>query len=1139
MNNVDGIIQFSASDLVNHLFCRHLTVLNFEVTAGGRTAPNNWDPTLELLWERGMAHERCYIQHLEDAGYQVTPIDGVGVDAATVAATVEAMRSGHEIIVQGALAEGRWGGRTDILRRVNVPSKLGDWSYEVIDTKLARETKSGTILQLSLYSDLVRSVQGVLPEHMYVVAPWTEFEPQAYRTNDYAAYYRLVKTWLKSALADGANGRTYPDPKEHCDVCRWSRQCESRRRHDDHLCLVAGISSLQIDEFNKRSVDTMEHLAAVPLPLPWKFERGAEASYVRVREQARVQVEGRNSPQPVYEVLDIEPQVGLACLPEPSPGDIFLDFEGDPFVGPGGLEYLVGYVAANESGQQKYTGFWALSYAEEKRNFERFVDWVVDRWEKYPDLHIYHFAPYEPSAMKRLMGRHATREEEVDRMLRADLFVDLYRVVRSGLRASVKSYSIKDLEQFFGFTREVPLNEANSALYGVVRPLELGDPEAIRDEHKEAVEGYNRDDCASTYHLRNWLEGIRQDLINGGSVIERPVPGDGQASEELTEWQEMIKALSDRIAGDVPVSTTDRNREQHARWVLANILDWHRREEKAAWWEFFRLRDSSVEELIDERGALAQLEFICVAGGTDKRPIHRYSFPVQETSLRGGEGLHISGGDPLGTLVSLDPRHRTVDIQKQGAAAAIHPEAVFAHDRVPSDVLKKALVRIGEHVADNGIVGDGAYGVARSLLLREPPRLNGEPLRRPDETALDAALRIANNANKPGFGVLPIQGPPGAGKTFTAARMVCELVRKGARVGITANSHKVIVNLLDAVMSAAEERGLDLRAVRKISNNPKEEPPDQRIALTTDNGRVFEELAHTCQIAAGTAWLWARPEAQDAVDVLFVDEAAQMSLANVLAISHAGPNLVLLGDPQQLDQPTQGTHPEGTEVSSLDHLLGDRQTIEADRGLFLEETWRLHPDICGFTSEVFYEGKLSSRPGLEVQQFISSGTVTGTGLRLLPVSHHGNQSSSNEEADRVSALARSLVDGNSRWIDQNGQEKPITLEDVLIIAPYNAQVFKIQERLPGARVGTVDKFQGQEAPVVIYSMTTSAPEEAPHGMEFLYSLNRLNVATSRARCVCILVGSPELFTPECRTPRQMQLANAFCRYRELAAEIAL
>ena len=1136
MHSVDGRLHLSASDLVNHLACRHLTELNAEVAVGERGAPSRWDPMLELLRERGLAHERDYIVHLQDAGHRVTYIDGVDVDDAMVTSTVEAMRTGSEIIVQGALADGLWSGRTDILRRVEAPSDLGVWSYEVIDTKLARETRSGTILQLSLYSDLVRSVQGVTPENMYVVAPWTEFEPQVYRTSDYTAYYRLVKSWLESSLGDRLRGTTYPDPKEHCLVCRWSRQCDSRRRSDDHLCLVAGISGRQIDELRGRGVAATTALAAMPVPLGWKPDRGAAASYERVREQARVQVEGRESGEPVYETLEPEPEVGLALLPKPSPGDIFFDFEGDPFVGPGGLEYLFGYVSVSGDGQEEYTGLWALSYEDEKRSFERFVDWVRARWEAHPDMHIYHFAPYEPSAMKRMMGRHATREEEVDRMLRAGLFVDLHRVVRGGLRASVESYSIKELEKFFEYTREVSLGDANSALYGVSAPLELGDPGAIREEHKQVVEGYNRDDCVSTLRLRDWLESIRRKLVDSGAAIKRPQSDDGQEAEELSEWQEMVRALAERLSADVPALEGDRNSEQHARWLLAHMLEWHRREERAVWWEYYRLCESSVEELLDERQAVADLSFVEQVEAPGRTPVHRYSFPVQETTLRGGETLHMPGGDPLGTLVSIDVPSRTVDVKKRGTTADTHPEAAFAHDHIRSGVLSNALMRIAQHVADNGVFGEGPYRAAHALLLREPPRLGGDPVRKPGETPLDAALRIASRGS---FGVLPIQGPPGAGKTYAAARMICELVRDGARVGITANSHKVITNLLDATLDAAEERGLDIRAVRKISGGPPDDSGDDRVVLESNNAAVFAELAGDCHVGAGTAWLWAREEALDTVDVLFVDEAAQMSLANVLAISHAGPNLVLLGDPQQLDQPTQGTHPDGTGGSALAHLLAGRQTIEQDQGLFLEETWRLHPDICAFTSELFYEGKLDSRPGLEGQGVIWSGPLSGTGLRFLPVPHEGNQSFSDEEADRVAALVSSLVHGDASWVDQHGRERSITSDDVLVIAPYNAQVFKIQERLPGARVGTVDKFQGQEAAVVIYSMATSTPEEAPHGMEFLYSLNRFNVATSRARCVCVLVGSPDLFAPECRTPRQMQLANAFCRYRELANEVVL
>jgi hypothetical protein len=363
------------------------------------------------------------------------------------------------------------------------------------------------------------------------------------------------------------------------------------------------------------------------------------------------------------------------------------------------------------------------------------------------------------------------------------------------------------------------------------------------------------------------------------------------------------------------------------------------------------------------------------------------------------------------------------------------------------------------------------------------------------------------------------------------AHMAFTLARLGNRVGITANSHKVIRNLLDGARKTATERGFAIRCVQKVSEE-EDDLPD--LQFVTDNAETLEALEAGCDLAGGTAWLWARPEFNEAVDVLFVDEAAQMCLANVLAVSQAARNVVLLGDPRQLEQPIQGSHPEGTEVSALDHILGTHATIPPDRGLFLEETRRLHPGICAFTSEVFYESRLQSRPGLDRQRITSKSRITGSGLRYLPVSHEGNQNTSPEEADQIQLLVTEILSSRSVWTDRDGVIRTIGLDDILIIAPYNAQVFELQERIPGGRIGTVDKFQGQEAPIVIYSITTSSHSDAPRGMEFLYSANRLNVATSRAKCVCILVGSPSVFEAECRTPRQMQLANAFCRYLEMA-----
>jgi superfamily I DNA and/or RNA helicase len=301
------------------------------------------------------------------------------------------------------------------------------------------------------------------------------------------------------------------------------------------------------------------------------------------------------------------------------------------------------------------------------------------------------------------------------------------------------------------------------------------------------------------------------------------------------------------------------------------------------------------------------------------------------------------------------------------------------------------------------------------------------------------------------------------------------------------------------------------------------------------NDQALDAMRAGCPVGGGTSYFWARPDARLCADVLFIDEAAQMALANVLAVAQTAESVVLLGDPRQLEQPIQGSHPDGVGVSALDHVLGLNATIPADRGLFLHETWRLHPLICAFNSELFYDGRLKSRAGLERQELKINTGLNGSGLRYLPVRHEGNQSSSPEEADAIRDLVADITGSGAIWVDRKGTESPITLADVLIIAPYNAQVFELQERIPGAQIGTVDKFQGKEAPIVIYSMATSSHADAPRGMEFLYSANRLNVAVSRAKCVCVVVASPRLFEAECRTPRQIQLANAFCRYAELAS----
>jgi len=1137
MKKLNENLILSASDLVNYLNCNHLTALDVQVAKGVINKPNHYDPLLELLRERGCRHEESYIEFLHKKGIKVTILEGFDISEAAVNATRAAMENGDEIIVQAAFSDGIWHGRADILRRVEIPSDLGTYSYEIIDTKLARETKGGTVLQLCLYADLLRTIQGITPEFIYVVSPWSDFEPQRFRFDDYAAYYRRVKMQAEEAIKPENEVETYPEPKIQCDVCRWENQCDTRRRKDDHLCLVAGISKTQINEFQLNGIGTLKALATMPVPLPFKPQKGSPHSFEKVRDQAAIQVEARECGEKKYVLLDLVPEFGLAALPEPSAGDVFFDIESNQFVGEHGIEYLFGYVYYDENGEGLYLSDWAFDRENEKKIFENFIDFVTERRKKYPEMHIYHYAGYEAGALKRLMGRYATRESEVDNLLRGRVLVDLHRVTCHAIRASVESYSLKKLEPFFDFERQITLHEANVALTKLTTGLELNDIPAIDDETKITVAKYNEDDCLSTEKLQKWLEGLRNQLVGEGKEIPRPESGQEGPSEEIDEQQKRINELIESLTIDVSIDPDERTKEQQAQWILAYTLDWHRRELKAVWWEYFRLRDLNVDELIDEKSAIGRLQYLeTIDYSKTGIPTDRYYFEPQDTDLRGDEELRNVGGDRLGKAIAVSTEDQTIDIKKMKSTANIHPNAIFAHKVIDPVQQAASLIRLGQYVADHGVEGNGDHKAARDLLLMLPMECDGQHFQYDGEEPLNAALRLTEVMRG---GVLPIQGPPGTGKSFTGARMICELVRQGKKVGITANSHKVISNLINKVIEAKDERGISFTCLQKPEGGHKQED-DEHLKFARTNDKVISDIANQkAQVVGATPFFWSREDAKNLVDVLVVDEAGQMSLANVLAVAQAAQSLVLLGDPQQLEQPTQGTHPDGTGVSALDHLLGNALTIKEGQGLFLGTTYRLNPEICTFISELFYESKLSSVSGCELQNIDANGLISGSGLRYLPIEHEGNTSSSIEEAEAVKSVVELLLANNPYWTDRQGEVHKITLKDILIITPYNAQVFEIKKRLPEANVGTVDKFQGQEAPIAIYSMATSSHADAPRGMEFLYSANRFNVAISRAKCLAILIGSPQVFETECRTPRQMQLANAFCRYLELSEDIKL
>jgi predicted RecB family nuclease len=1139
MRFVAGELRLAATDVSNHLACHHLTALELSVARGERGAPEWRAPDLVVIQERGLLHEARYLAHLQSSGLEVLNLSKAGDESRIVEETWKAMQRGVEVIAQGALRCGRWFGRPDVLRRVENASQLGAWSYEAVDCKLARETKATTILQLSFYSELLAEIQGADPEQMWVVAPGSSFQGEAYRVTEYAAYYRYVKARLEKACANGSALETYPEPCTHCDICRWFRECEARRRGDDHLSLVAGIRRQQRNQLEAWDRKTVARLAEMPIPLKDKPLHGSREGLERVREQARVQVEGRTLGKPVHEELEVAEGMGFCRLPQPSTEDVFLDLEGDPFAGDpecgGGQEYLFGFATMGEDPALRYEKRWALTQEEEKAGFEWLVDEVMRRWKEVPGMHVYHFGAYEPGAFKRLMGRYATREEEVDSMLRAGVFVDLHTVFKQAVRASVEEYSLKKLEALYGFKRKTSLDESRIAMRYVEHRLQLGRKADVPDEYREVMEGYNGEDCFSTAALRDWLEAERAKAMAAGASIPRPALGDGAPSEELDERQKRVAALTAQLTANIPVNRSERTAEQAAVWMLAQLLDWHRRENKAAWWEYYRLKDLDDNELLEERAGLAGLRHITRISMDKKIAVDRYSFVKQETEVRCDKDVYVRG-ERFGCVVAVDLAAMTIDVRKTKKMAELHPAAVYVWDRpVNVEAHGDSLLRLGEWVRANGIDAGGEFRAARDLLLRKMPRLSpGETLMLlPIEEPLVTACRIAGALND---SVFAIQGPPGAGKTFTGARMICRLVRDGKRVGITALSHKVIRKLLQEVAAAAEQRDVPgVKCMQKLNEDDDLET-DDKIVVATDNELPLASLkSGRANVVGGTSWLWTRPEYFEAVDALFIDEAGQMALADVVAVGQAARNLVLIGDPQQLERPVKGSHPAGAEKSALEHLIGGHKTIPAALGMFLPETRRMHPNVCRFTSEMFYENRLSAFRTTRPYALDGHPWLNGAGLWFVPVQHTGSRNSSAEEVEVIAKIVDGLLAPQVRWFFGVGTSRKLSREkDILVVAPYNAQVSDLSARLPDVCVGTVDKFQGQEAPVVIYSLTTSSPEDAPRGMEFLYSLNRFNVATSRAMSTVIVVGSPRLFEPECKSPRQMQLANVLCRYLEMA-----
>ncbi len=1104
MRIIDGALRLSASDLMRFKGCRHATALDLRLIQVGDVVPCGDGEEAELLQRQGDAHELAFLDELGRSGRSIIeiPKEGLALEE-SVRLTREAMAAGPDVIFQGAMLGGEWGGYSDFLERVDRPSALGIWSYEVVDTKLKRKPDPKHVLQLCLYSDLLAEVQGVAPEAAHLQLG--DGSRYTVRLSEVSAYARHARRMLEAFLAERPDTR--PDPVSGCGLCRWRERCAAEWERDDSLALVAGISRSQRQKLDAAGITTMADLAARHARVP----RMAAETQTRLTAQARLQSARRAGGPPAFELRDAEPGKGFGMLPAPDDGDVFYDIEGDPYY-PGGLEYLHG-LWLRENGAWTFRAFWAHDRDAEGRAVADLLAFLVDHLRRHPRAHIYHYANYEVAALRRLTAQHRVAEAAMDKLQRERRFVDLFKVVSGAMTASEKGYSIKDLEAFYMGKRDADVATAGASVVFYERWRETADQSLL-----DRIHDYNRTDCVSTQLLRDWL-------VADVRPVGTPWPTLGQVPEAGTlsnvdEEDAAIEALRVRLT---PVRARLGNRVAD---LLLDLSLFFKREDKPTYWGIFDRLGQESAELVDDLECVALCEAIGPATKVTAQSWERtYRFPPQETKLRAGKtpSLKPAAGLEDASLREIDPAGHTLTLRRSTKKGPL-PDRLDLLPPTPINkkVLREAVAAVTERII---VGGEGLQAVEQMLARTAPLFADGlrERIVDPDgDLPAETSSAIAAMAGT----TLAIQGPPGTGKTYVSALAIVDLVRAGRRVAVSSNSHKAIGNLLRTVADRARADGLPCRIVQKASDDGDDEA-HPGVTLVADNHAP--EIA-AADVVGATAWHFARYDAP-AFDHLVVDEAGQVSLANILAMARAASNMVLVGDPMQLPQPIQGTHPGDSGRSCLEYLVDGARVVPADRGVFMPISRRMHPKVCGYISTAVYDGHLNSDEAAGSQSLTSADGADLTGAGMRAVVHLGRSQTSPEEIGAIRVRIDEVT--GSTYRDRDGAERSVGHADILVVAPYNAQVNALRAALPAAvRVGTVDRFQGQEAPVCLVSMTTSSGEELPRDIAFLFSINRINVAVSRAQVAAMVFASPLLLETPCRTVEELALVNALCLLRE-------
>ena len=1115
----------------------------------------------ELLFDAGIEHEKLLIAQLKRDGKRVAELRGKQ-DASDYEECREAMRSGADYIWQASMRNGEMRGSADLLERIEEPSALGDWSYIPIECKLSSHPKPIYLVQACAYCELLTPILGERPKQFKLYLGGAQFKP--YRSAEFWSWYEQLRQRYRDFRA-GFDPNQEPEdaPGDHGP---WEPFIQQRLEDKRDLMLVAGMRQSQRSKLRSAGITTIDAFAASPED---EGVTGLDpAMFTRLRDQARIQAATatRNDDRPAYEVRPREHQAkGLEMLPAPDPGDVWFDMEGfpDPVSGEK-IEYLFGACYRNEEGTLHFADWWAHNSQEEKQAFDQFVQWIEQRRNHYPNLHVYHYASYEKTAISNLASRHQIHQALNDQWLRDELLVDLYPIVRNGLLVGAPSYSIKKVERLYGPPR---VEEVENAADSVVQYAEWkkgGNSKILKD-----IRDYNEKDCQVTEGLHRFLLELPESKQLacrpnkwGRTAFQCAEEGKKTTYENDLEVaaRELISELSESIE-DVE-SLGPRGISWQQQKLISQLIDFPEREGKVEWWEFFNRLEMTPEDREEDSEVIAGACLQAVE--PIKRSLaYRYQFSTtQPLKLSAKEGRKLSfavvplkaAGDrlvPLPHLLKADGKawsvsgllddavadQITLKVTQDALARAVGLEGANLPnwaDLVPFPkaiyrIMLKDLVRLAQcWVVERKPLPPALLHLLGRRDVASLEQLNDTIRQEPSSTAAALAgfLKEAD-----GIG-LSLQGPPGTGKTTVTGELIAQLVKAGQRVAVSSNTNEAINNLL----LKTQER-LDIKSstalVVKVASSSSEKADLKALSGSRVQALQEKNLPTNPAVLGGTIFTFVKQGYDDApFDLLVIDEAGQVSLSNLLYLSRIARNILLVGDQQQLSQPNRAKHPDDSGLSCLDYAMANEAVVPKNRGVFLNTSWRMPPSLTRIVSELFYAGELQANEANTANRVLWPGQAQG--LMFDPVTHSGNSTASNEEVEHIAALVDQLFGQpyqRARLVngEMTNEKGVLGQKEILITAPYNLQVNRLQKRIGSkARIGTVDKFQGQEAPVAIHSLTASDGDSAPRGLDFLLDPNRLNVAISRAQCLSIVVGCPQLATGISTSIQNVQRLSRLC-----------